>query len=362
MRNYKKGLSIVLACSMVIGSGAAAFANDVQPILAGKDEPQIAICPPNLEIPLKGAAVVKEIFENDSILVEIDGTEVVLKISEKTYVIDAQTGIPASSKTIKVGETVHVYYSPIMTRSLPPQSNATAIVVNVQKDKTVPQLFTVKEIVSKTDKEIRVLNEEGDLIIAIEADKPISPFKTKQNVSIESIEVGTQMFVWYDIVLTSYPGQTASYKTVILGQVTREVDPEFGVKPVKSTKDAKKESKINVNGKGLALGKYKIEYQQGHVMVPLRLVSEALGFKVTWNPKTQGILLDDGSVKTEVTVGVDGYYKASSKAIGLTQTFEFGAKPEVKNGTVYVPVQLFNLLYSNNEAVTLVGDTVQINK
>lgn len=362
MRNYKKGLSIVLACSMVIGSGATSFANDIQAINTGKDVPQIAICPQNLEIPLKGAAVVKEIYENDSILVDVDGTEVVLKISEKTYVIDAQTGIPASSKTIKVGETVHVYYSPIMTRSLPPQSNATAIVVNVQKDKTVPQLFTVKEIVSKTDKEIRVLNEEGDLIIAIEADKPISPFKTKQNVTIESIEVGTQMFVWYDIVLTSYPGQTASNKTVILGKVDCDSEPEFELQPVITTFDAIPETKIEINGKGLALGKYPIEYQEGHVMVPLRLVSEALGFKVKWNPKTHGVMLDDGSVKTEVTVGVDGYYKASSKAIGLTQTFKFGAKPEIKNGTVYVPVQLFNLLYSNNEAVTLVGDTVHIFK
>lgn len=366
MKHYKKGLSIVLACSMVIGSGSTVFANALPTTQTNGDVPQIAICPPNLEVPLKGEAVIKEIFEGERLLVKIDDQEVVLKISDETYVIDAQTGYPVNVKDLKAGSSVYVFYSPMMTRSLPPQSNAVAIVTNIVKDKTIPQLFTVKEIVSKTDKSVKLLNEEGDLIITLLADQPISPFKTKQNVTIDSVEVGTQLFVWYDVVALSYPGQTASNKTVILGNVCddekEETEDLFEVKPVISTFDAIPETKIEINGKGLALGKYKIEHEEGHVLVPLRVVGEGLGFKVKWNPKTQSVILDDGSVKTEVIIGVDGYYKASSKAIGLTQTFKFGVAPQIKNGTVYVPVQLFNLLYSNNEAVKLVGDTVHINK
>lgn len=291
---------------------------------------------------LKGEGVVKEAFVDDRLLVMINEMEVALNVSEETMVLDAKTGLMGSLKDLKVGELIYAYYSPVMTRSLPPQSFATVIITGIEKDKAHPAFFTVKEVISKSDEEVLVLNEEEDLIARISKD---TPFKTKQIVNLKDIKVDTQLFLWYDVVALSYPGQTNVEKAVFINPVSV---PDLGVKPVLVPEGSKFDEKISINDKIMDLGNLKWHVQNNHVMVPLRVVSEALGFKVTWESSIQGAHLDDGSVKTIVTIGKDGYYKASSKAIGLTQTFEFGAKPVLIEDRMYVPVEIFNLLYSND--------------
>lgn len=315
MKKFKKGISLMLALTLLVSLVVPSFAeNTVQKYLQGE-------------------GVVKEKFENNQLLVHINDMDVALNVSEETMILDAKTGLPGTLKDLKAGDLVYAYYSPAMTRSLPPQSFATVIITEVEKDKTRPAYFTVKEIISESDEEIRVLNEAGDLIARISKDAPISPFKTKQIVSIKDINVGTELFIWYDIVAMSYPGQTNVQKTVF-------------VRPGA-------ENSLTINDQEIDLGELKIHEQNNQKMIPLRLVAEALGFEVTWDSSIRGAKLDDGSVKTTVVIGKDSYYKASSKAIGLTQSIELGAKPELIDNTMYVPAQLFNLLYSNENAVKI---------
>ncbi len=362
MKAFQKGISMALTLTLVATLSTASFAavgeattttnaTNNTPTTTIQAVPISAPAEVPVEMPtyLQGQAVVKAVFENGRLLVMVNDMEVALNTSEKTFVLDAKTGLPATLTNLKVGDLLYVYYSPAMTRSLPPQSFATAIITQVEKDKIHPSFFIVKEVVSRNEKEVRVLNEAGDLIATITKDMPLSPFKTKQIVALQDIQVGSQLFIWYDIVAMSYPGQTHAQKTIYIGQAENaEVTPDLGVKPVLVPKDSKFDEKISINGKVLALGKYKWQAQNGQVMVPLRVVAEALGFKVTWDGKTKSVSLDDGTVKTNITLGHDGYYKASSKAIGLTQMFEFGAKPVLIENSLYVPVALFNLLYSNN--------------
>jgi hypothetical protein len=129
----------------------------------------------------------------------------------------------------------------------------------------------------------------------------------------------------------SYPGQTNVQKTVFVRPGSAEA--------------------LTINDQVIDLGELKIHEQNNQKMIPLRLVAEALGFEVTWDSSIRGAKLDNGSVKTTVVIGEDSYYKASSKAIGLTQSIELGAKPELIDNTMYVPAELFNLLYSNENAV-----------
>lgn len=102
---------------------------------------------------------------------------------------------------------------------------------------------------------------------------------------------------------------------------------------------------LNVNDKPVSLGDLTIYKEGSTLMVPLRKTAESLGFKVDWKGET--ISIDNGEVKTTLTMGEDKYYKASSQAIGLSQAIPLGAAPIVINGTTYIPVELFNLLYSN---------------
>jgi hypothetical protein len=181
---------------------------------------------------------------------------------------------------------------------------------------------------------VRLLNEN-----------PISPFKTKQIVTIKDIQPGSKVFVWFDIVLESYPGQTTATKTVLIG-----------TEPVV----AKVPTKIVVNNADLNLGNMTVVERNGKYLVPLKAVSKALGFDLKWDGKTKSASIDDGVVKTTITVGKDAYYKASSKAIGLTNSFSYGAAPEIINGSLYVPTDLFKLLYSNEETIKVSGDTIYI--
>ncbi len=341
MKASQKGLSVVLAVSMMAGVGTSAFAQSVPVENTNAELPKIAICPaaPELES-LRGEAVVKSV-EDDRLLVTAKDGDVMLNISDETVVIDAETGTPSMVKDLKVGEKVFVYYSGIMTKSLPPQSNAIAVVTGIKKDTKVPQLFTVKKVVSSKDGEVRVLNQEGDLILTLTKDSALSPYKTKQMVGLDDITIGTKMFAWFDAVALSYPGQTTATKAVIYGQ-------------------SEMPKKMAINGEALDLNGLDIVVKDDHLMVPLRAVSEALGFKVKWDASIGGVRLDNGKVQTKVILGEDKYYKESSEAIGLTQETALGAAPEAIEGNTYVPADLFALLFSNEDAVTISGDTLCI--
>jgi len=176
----------------------------------------------------------------------------------------------------------------------------------------------------------------------------LTPFKTKQMTSIEDITVGTQLFIWYDIVAMSYPGQTGATKAVLIGQ-----EEGNGPRAVYTPWAGLDTVTVKINNVAIPFGDKKIMDQNGHLMVPLNTVAQKLGFKLTWNSKERSILMDDGTVKTTIVIGEDSYFKASSKAIGLTQAFNLGAAPTIVSGRTYVPASLFNLLYSDSEAVKL---------
>lgn len=97
------------------------------------------------------------------------------------------------------------------------------------------------------------------------------------------------------------------------------------------------------------------------VMVPLRAVAEPLGFTVTWD--NGGVLVDNGTIHTRVTIGVDQYVITTSKEdlVGMSAPFSLGAAPYVVDGVTYVPLGLFSALLGNREgAVALEDNTIVI--
>lgn len=101
---------------------------------------------------------------------------------------------------------------------------------------------------------------------------------------------------------------------------------------------------VEVDGGALDLGSLAPYAQGDHVMLPLRRVAEALGFVVTWDQKTYSAVLDDGIVKSSVTIGTDRYTMAGSGADGLSAPQSFGVAPALVNETTFVPAELFTLL------------------
>lgn len=99
-----------------------------------------------------------------------------------------------------------------------------------------------------------------------------------------------------------------------------------------------------------------------NTLIPLRLIGETLGFEVVWNGDDKSIFLDDGMVKSTIKIGNDLYYKASSKAIGLTKPMPLGSAPVIVEGKTYVPISFFNLLYNNENALVIKDNVLEIAK
>ncbi len=353
MKKTKNNLAIAMALSvtLVVPTLAApltAYADISTPATPASEKPVLMAAPQNLVNYLKGDAVVKAPFDNGKLLVTVNDQEVSLTISDETLAISTKTGLPSAIKELKANDRIFVYYSAAMTRSLPPQSHGIAIITEIEKDNNHAQLFTVKEVVSRKEGDVRALNKEGDLIVSFTKDSALTPFKTKQIVRPSDITVGTQLFIWYDIVAMSYPGQTSASKAVLIGQ-----EEGMGPRAVYTPWTGLDGATVNINDVAIKLTDNKLKDQNGLLMLPLSTAAQQLGFNVTWNSEDRSVLLDNGTVKTTITIGKDSYFKASSKAIGLTQGFSLGAEPTIVNGRTYVPASLFNLLYSDNEAVKL---------
>lgn len=112
---------------------------------------------------------------------------------------------------------------------------------------------------------------------------------------------------------------------------------------------------LNINGKA-ANGEVL-------VLVPLRETAEQLGFKVSYNKGT--ILVDDGIMHTNLTIGENSYQVVTSNPdlVGMSAPFSLSSAPVMTNGKTYVPIELFVPLTGNDSSIIKTdGSTISINK
>lgn len=100
---------------------------------------------------------------------------------------------------------------------------------------------------------------------------------------------------------------------------------------------------ITVDGKTVDLeGRIPTHYE-GHLMVPVRVIAEAMGFKVVWDNQTSTVTLTNGQIQSPIQLGYDNYFYSSTKAIGMTTPIQLGVTPKLVEGKVYVPYTYFDL-------------------
>ena len=218
----KRTMAVVLSAALLCTGALAAAANtSASP---AQDAP--AASEPQNVLAIQSAKMKVVEFQQTSgvyphILVqpvdEENAQQIQLNLSADTYYLDSKTGLAVNPDTdIKVGDEIYAYYSSAMTRSIPPQSAAYAIVVNLD-EKAAPAHYLVAEAVTKNDDgSVTVLAESGTILVTIAKDTPITPYLTKNIVTNQEIEVGTRLFAWYDQVALSMPGQAHATKAVLL--------------------------------------------------------------------------------------------------------------------------------------------------
>lgn len=76
----------------------------------------------------------------------------------------------------------------------------------------------------------------------------------------------------------------------------------------------------------------KVENINGTVMVPIRIVSENLGFQVDWSKATKTVTVQDGSQKVTMTIGSQ-YADINGQRVQMTKA------PILRGGTTIVPIR-----------------------
>ncbi len=118
--------------------------------------------------------------------------------ADHTLVLDSMTGFPAGEDSIAAGQTVYVYTSPVMTMSLPPQTTAELVLVNIPQDAGAPLYVKASGALEADGAGGYVLKTTGGEEIKVPADCPITPFLTRQMVRLEDIAKGRKCLVWLD--------------------------------------------------------------------------------------------------------------------------------------------------------------------
>jgi copper amine oxidase-like protein len=257
--------------------------------------------------------------ENMSILVEGEDKKaqekIVFHITEDMTMLNAKTKEFIEREDLEEGDEITVFFkeNTPMTMSIPPQATPNAIIVNDSEEiGSVKVSYFNNELVDK-DNELKLNISDDTIIVDIDGDK-VDGKHLKDN----------DLMVFYTITTRSIPAQTTPEKVVVLADI--ETDDSDDVDEMITALD-----KVMLNDKTIDLEHEIYKTEDGVYMIALRPISEALGYKVTWNNEERSAELTKGAQWTKVTIGEDNYNFAK-------MIVKLGNAPEIKDSKTYVPV------------------------
>lgn len=237
--------------------------------------------------------------------------EVILNVSEDTYVVEGQNGEKINFDKLKKGDVITSYYGPVLTRSIPPQGQAIALITGAREDAA---MYMKAKTVEKLDNGgVRVLCTNSDRLVTI---------NPEVFAGVSEIQEGAELLVWYKAMTLSIPGQATATKAVLLTpSADLRISLQAGV--------------LVAAGQEMALRpKDKIIEKNGTVFLPLRVVAEKFGYQISWKQETQSIELINGARTATLAVGSNDYGKSKMR-VKLKNT------PILVNDTTLVPVEFF---------------------
>ena len=124
--------------------------------------------------------------------------EIILNVADDmTYILDAMTGLPVALEDVKDGDTIYAYIGPAMTMSLPPQTTGEVVIGKIPADQKAPEYITAVSMTANADGSWTLVSAAGKEY-AVSADCRIMPYLTRQIVSLEDVEQGSNLLVWSD--------------------------------------------------------------------------------------------------------------------------------------------------------------------
>lgn len=259
--------------------------------------------------------------------------EIVVHLTETTPVVDAVSGLPMEISKIKDGDTVYAWVGPAMTMSLPPQASATVVIANIPADGAAPEYYEI----TGSDQTVTIaiypapprtevnLPVAGGEVLTIPATAQVSPWMTKQIVTLDDLVPGSRVLVWRGtdgkvsrvlLLPSSYCGYLLTWP---------------------GTDD------LSVNGEALPARGKTVD---GQVLLPIRAVAEAAGYQVDWMAGKGAVVTSNGELVFSVLPGQETAHTAGGEQ-GLSRPCE------IENGVTYLRAEdlacLLNLFLSLGE-------------
>lgn len=124
--------------------------------------------------------------------------EIILQIDpESTYILDAENGLPVAQEELQIGSSFEAYLGPAMTMSLPPQTTPVMVIVNIPEDSSAPQYAVAAEALKESTGGY-VLEATDGRSYTITPDAEVTPFLTRNIVTLEDISEGSRCLLWLD--------------------------------------------------------------------------------------------------------------------------------------------------------------------
>lgn len=276
------------------------------------------VSPQNRHVPdvFSVYGVVKEIRGNGVLVSPTDSKkgDIMANVSDNTYIYkDAQKEF-SNVSGLKVGDKVTVYHSTAMTRSIPPQTAAFAIVVG--EGVNVPRYYRVNEV-SNVEKGTEFLTAAGSLIV-------------RAKEVVDGLKAKDELLVWHGPVALSMPGQTNASKIINLSSMSKgKITLHTGAGVM-----AANGQEIQITQAKAKQGVYKVYMQNKMFMLPLEPLAKALGLEVVANKNTDRVTIKSGNEIVELELG-------SKKCKFAGNKIELQAAVKNKYDQIMVPADLF---------------------
>lgn len=327
----KKTVTVALAGAFMFSMASTGFAQTTAPAAGLADMPTAVVEPARtLGVVQMYGKIVDINKDGQTLSIEVqpnEGESMIFHIDESTYVLDAENALPMDLEK-RTNDMVSVYYGPAVTMSIPAQSHAVAIFGNAKAELDFPRYAAVEAVEKLDNGDIRVTTDGGSRIVTLGKDMPISPYLTKNIVTLNDVQKGSQMVLWYDVMTLSMPAQATAQKAVLLH--TPEADTAEAADIIIDG------TQITAAGSVIDGAAYTTKIGEETVtMVPARAVAQKLGYDVLWNEGT-------------VTLNLHGYAKSATYTVGSTDyglnrmLVKLNAAPENKDGVTYVPLNFFS--------------------
>ncbi len=306
MKGTKRILSACLASILV-----------VTPAISLAETQENAIVEPKYEAEYSSFEGVIETVDrkDDRITIRVKRTiedkedELIFHLDEEVLVFDTRPSKEEKRSHLVKGAEVSVFY-PVntpMALSMPGQLTPEVVVVRNSEEPMMVKVDRFDE---------NLLSSDGQLKLNLEDPKD---YKNKK------------LLVYYDMTTRSLPPQTTPKHIVVL-------EDKEDAKDLEEDKEVKGNitilDKINVRGKEYKTSMYK--KKDNVVMVPLRDITDIMGYKITWNGKNKPVELTKGPHWTSVELNNNRY------SFARMAPFELESAPELIKGRTYVPVSFIN--------------------